>query len=310
MSESPGSPSAGRSSSAESGGSGGSAAANAGGGGTSHNGGTSGGTRAGGGGSAGATLNGGTAGAATGGVSNAGSGAGASGGIAGASVATAGSGAGGSGDMASAGTSSVEAAGAAGTPELACQGSADACGCGCCGGVALTPTCYYPEHGDDLAALVAADKATGVNCDAVGCSIGAHLVCCETPSVDDTATYTMGGYESSYNYLVVSRKTAAGRCTQAVFVEAPDTQPVFLLDISDGAALVNNSTQDGACDDMNGAPQRAAIGGIGSMSHTAPHSCSWDFDFTLFFGNDDGSVDPVRFKATKVALPGLTDGQC
>lgn len=77
-------------------------------------------------------------------------------------------------------TSSAAPSGSAASAS-AKQSSYIACGCGCCGGVTPSKQCLYHEKGDDLAKIIAADRAASKrpSCANVGCSRGTEYVYCD-----------------------------------------------------------------------------------------------------------------------------------
>jgi hypothetical protein len=187
----------------------------------------------------------------------------------------------------------------------------DACGCGCCGAPVLN-RCYYPDLGQSLAVIKAQDHAvrTDPGCAAAGCASGVHYVRCETPDVEAGATYGVIGFSDNKMHLRVNRSTLSGRCS-AMTSEQPGTTPEgYPLELPGQYGLTPGLAQDRPCNGMSTSPVRGAIGALGFMKQSAPHSCAYDFDFTLFFLAGDGTADAARFKAEGVALPGMASGTC
>ncbi len=236
---------------------------------------------------------GGSGGRSTSGAAGSDSGGEAGGGIAGSASA--------SGGMASAGEGS---GGEAGAPVVEC-GTYDACGCGCCGGATPTPTCYYPERGDELASIIAADQAQSVDpgCESAGCSLGARHLCCVTPE-PSAGIYAARAIAGGFDRLTIERRGSGERCAALTLVSpVSGGQLDFPLEAPSGWAL--ERTGESACEDGTLAPPgRPAAGGIGSVSYSTPEPCALDFDFTLFFLSDTGEVEPVRFQGEGVPLTG------
>jgi hypothetical protein len=236
----------------------------------------------------------------------AGSALGGSGGRGGAGAAGAGGSAGGgagNGGSGGAGGTTAGDAGAAGAPDLGCLGEYNVCGCGCCG----EPTdfaCYYPERGDDLAAIVQDDQATRASpsCQGVACKDGVRRVCCETSEVEEDATYTATGWSSDEQYIALVRESSDGRCTRLTIYRAFRDVPSFALELDNTFAF--DSANDGACGENGSIPARDPIGALGFFNTATPGRCYLDFDFTLFFLTEERTVDAVRFKGEDLTLAG------
>jgi hypothetical protein len=210
----------------------------------------------------------------------------------------------------SAGAPTAGEAGAAGAPEPACDGAYDVCGCGCCGGEAMSAGCYYPERGDVLATIKADDQAFAMSprCATEGCSSGVRVLCCET-GVEVPATYALSGFSSDLQYWIVARTTDDERCFGAVFARPRiPGRGAFPFELPDQWNFEYAYVQDGGCDANQSSVRLVAIGGLGFLKHTDP-SCLYvfDFDFTLFFRGEADSVEAVRFKADGVRYPIQSD---
>jgi hypothetical protein len=257
----------------------------------------------------GATGHGGTAGqAGTAGEGTAGERAGASGngGFGGAGgAAGAQSGTGGTDDG---------GAGAAGAPDPGCSDYL-ACGCGCCVGTTPERTeCFYPELGQDLASIVAADTAAKSDpaCAGAGCSRGVRHLCCETPEDPGAATYAVTGYIGGVNRLNIKRTGADGRCTRLALMQPEESMDNLELVLPE--AWGTDYTMDYACVDENSAAadsRRSAIGGLGTLEFTSEAHCTFDVNLTLFFLSESGTVDAVRFAVSGLPVPeGFARGDC
>jgi hypothetical protein len=206
---------------------------------------------------------------------------------------------GGAGETGAAGEPST--AGAGGSSTFACEGSYAACGCGCCGAVTNT-ACYYPEHGDDLAAIKASDQSIAMSpsCAQAGCSTGVQHVCCEAGAVDPQASYGWYFFSDDTGNAHLTR-TEGERCTSLVLPWPTGGSGAVNFDFPDAWPVAGSKTMDGACDSFDESPPRDAIGALGYI-HPTSCSASFDIDFTLFFRSDDGSIDAVRFKADGVTF--------
>jgi len=254
---------------------------------------------AGAGGASGGTVgSGATAGSGVAGAGLAGMGAVTSGGAAGASM-------GGMAGLAAVG-GTADDGGAGGSIELDCQGSYDRCGCGCCS-APTNPGCYYPEHGDDLAAIKSEDQATATSpdCANAGCALGTHLVCCEAAPPDENAVNEITYFSSDTVNTWFIRSTLDQRCTSLLIPTAALTGPISFA-FPEQWPIADASTRDGECDNFGRSPDRSAIGALGTLARNADCYAAFDADFTLFFSTDSGAVDSVRFKGS--FLPGSNGG--
>jgi hypothetical protein len=173
----------------------------------------------------------------------------------------------------------------------------------------MNTACYYPDAGDQLTAIIADDQelAQDPACANSGCSSGVRRVCCEIADEDPSASYEANGWSSDAQYLILSRESAAGRCT-SVTLRLQAGQAEFKLGAGEA---IGPATRDGQCNEPEEPALRPLLGALGFVRSTPPpRSCAYDFDFSLFFLADDGSVEAVRFKADRVSLPGFEGGNC
>ena len=230
------------------------------------------------------------------------------------SESTAGSTVGGAGSTAGASGSDAGGASGAGDPGGAGMSGAPGedcgefveCGCGCCGGSEPSNTlCYYPERGDTLEALRAADEmaAMSPSCPNAGCALGTRRVCCEASTDDGAGTYSASGYSGGLDHLNIFREGPPGHCT-ALELSAPSgTEHPFAIDLPQPWRVM--AAIDGPCG-MDGSPSgtvRPAIGGIGSVMFV-DGQCTLAVDATLFFLTDGGAVEAVRLLAANLPAEG------
>jgi hypothetical protein len=160
----------------------------------------------------------------------------------------------------------------------------------------MSTACYYPERGDDLAAIRAEDQmaAMNPNCATTGCSAGVHLVCCESAE-PEPATYELLGWSQDTAYLGFSRTGEDGRCSSLTIGRRGEDRTGFPIELPERWAIAQ--TSDGRCG-MMGSPVRDVIGALGVVKQTLPGYCGYEIDLTLFFLADNGEVNPVRFQAS------------
>jgi hypothetical protein len=256
---------------------------------------------------AGASVGGRSSAGGSGGAPASGDG-GSSAGAGGSGASSSGAGAGGAGlaGNASGGFSSAGdgSGGEAGGTNDECA-SYDACGCGCCGGLASTPTCYHPDRGEELSSIVAADQAQASDpgCSNAGCSSGTRHVCCAIPE-PTAAAYAASFYIGGINHLTIERRGSDERCALLELV-APNSSPVpYSLEIPDGWFIQGGSASPCGADGRVSSPWLLAFGGIGSVSFSTPEMCAVDFDFTLFFASDSGALEAVRFQGQRLEIGG------
>jgi len=129
--------------------------------------------------------------------------------------------------------------------------------------------------------------------------------------VEQGATYNVVGYWDNKTHLRVNRTTLMDRCTAMTTADPGTPQEAFPLELPGQNSFMPGVVMDGPCDGMpTSSTRRVAIGALGFMKQSAPHSCAYDFDFTLFFLADDGAAEAARFKAEGIALPGLANSTC
>jgi hypothetical protein len=117
------------------------------------------------------------------------------------------------------------------------------------------------------------------------------------------STYKVAGYADSWQHLIISRETPAGRCTKAQFRVVIPREGVLRQLPTDGGA---ERAGDGRCGESDEALRREPIGVLGSVIQPDNVGCVFDFDYTLFFLGDDGLADAVRFKAERVRIAGCS----
>ncbi len=191
----------------------------------------------------------------------------------------------------------------------ACTGDYTACGCGCCGGMQATPSCYYPSLGDAIAAITAQDLATknATNCSFVGCSLGIHYVCCAeiTPESPSSSTYTAEGYSGGLDHVSISKFGAD--CATVDF--ARPVSGAGGLKIAAPTSWGVSSGGFGTCGDAGVMDQ--AKGAVGSLAlHASGSQCLADLHATLFAFVDDGTVKSTRLDVDGVAVEGFPGSLC
>jgi hypothetical protein len=256
-----------------------------------------------------------SAGASTAGVTSASSGTGnsagsavsAGGAVAQAGNATSGGDAPNVGGRAEAGTAAGGGASAGGESSVggaaSCNGSYRACGCGCCVGLTPALTCVYPERGDDLAAIIAADLARRSDlqgCSAVGCSIGEEYVCCESPPPSaEQASYLASRLIGGIDRIVISKMTSD--CSSLTLRQrgpSPPGRPEIPLETPPGWEFDRGTSMPCA----SSATRPLAIGALGTVSlRVLDDACVADVHLALFFSNEAAVVDAERFDVD--ALP-------
>jgi hypothetical protein len=276
---------AGKDGSAALGGSDGGAASGSGGATSSDSGKSSGGERA--------TAGSGAGLAGIGGVgANAGS-AGAESGVAGTPAATGGVATGGSGGDGAAGEGGA-------APDFACRGLT-ACGCGCCADSNPKVTCYYPEYGDDLAAIDEADDLASMSpdCETAGCSAGLHYVCCVTPSEAREGKYT-ASLTVDGRIFIMHEDPNGLYCRLLWLAPSPDGAGDYPnVDLPEGYWL--QQPLEAACDDT--AFAQGSAGALGRITITP--SCTLDFDLSVAFGYKPDGIEIERLVASDLPVDGL-----
>ncbi len=194
-----------------------------------------------------------------------------------------------------------------------CGGEYVACGCGCCGGTGDTavPRCYYPDLGESVASVTAADLQTKADpkCAMAGCSLGMRYVCCPAAvsSPTDSATYQAEGYIGGLNRI---RITKMGN---PICVDLTLTQPgsgatgAFRVDVP--ATWGVQAATRARCTASSPPPQ--AIGASGQVSlRRQGAACVLDVHATTFFLAADGSVQTERLDADGLEIKGASAGMC
>jgi hypothetical protein len=186
---------------------------------------------------------------------------------------------------------------ASGGSAASCSGSYRACGCGCCVGQVSPLTCVYPERGDDLAKLIAADIASKSDlraCSAAGCSVGEDYVCCESPPLSaEQASYLAERLIGGDERIVISKR--ASNCSWFTLRErgpSPPGRKTFAVETPAFWQFDRGATA--TCDAS--VPPPFAIGALGTVSlRELDNLCVADVHLALFFGTDAHTVDAERF---------------
>jgi len=191
-----------------------------------------------------------------------------------------------------------------------CTGDYTACGCGCCGGVQATPTCYYPSLGDTITAITAQDEAakSSTNCNLVGCSLGIHYICCAEPASESppSATYTAEGYSGGLDHVMISK---VGADCAAVSFARPLADGRAALRVTMPSSWGVVSAGFGTCGD--GGVTDQAKGAVGTLALRAAGSqCVADLHATLFAFAADGTVKSTRLDIDGLTVAGLPGSLC
>jgi hypothetical protein len=161
----------------------------------------------------------------------------------------------------------------------------------------------YPERGDDLAAIIAADVARKTDlqgCSAAGCSIGVDYVCCESPTPSaEQATYTTSRVIGGIDRIVISKMTSD--CSSLTLRErAPSAPGTTNFPIKEPARWEFERGTRLAC--ASSAARPPPIGALGTVSlRVLDGACVVDVHVALFFSDDAHAVEAERFDAD--ALP-------
>jgi hypothetical protein len=191
-----------------------------------------------------------------------------------------------------------------------CTGEYDACGCGCCGGVAQGTACYYPTLGETIADIRAKDDASKSpgTCNLSGCSSGVRYLCCmpAAPEPASSATYTADWYLGDLDHLGFFKD--GSDCALVSFVrpmKAPPDSP-FRIDVPPNWGTVTGST---GCGDAG--PFAPAKGALGSLVLRASGTqCTADLHVTLFTVTDTREVKATRLDVDNLVIPNIGAGMC
>lgn len=189
--------------------------------------------------------------------------------------------------------------------EASCDGTFRACGCGCCGiaSPAPTTTCVYPDLGQSLSQIIAADLARRqdtVGCAAAGCSSGIDYVCCEAPApMPEQATYDTAVVIGDIGRLRVNKMAA--NCTTLTLQQVYPANPGptgFSLETPVGWGIEQATSLP--CSSSMTKPR--AIGAVGKLSlRLLGNACVLDAHLALFFGDSTTGIEAERLDVD--ALP-------
>ena len=191
----------------------------------------------------------------------------------------------------------------------ACEGQYLACGCGCCGsGVDSPVRCYYPDLGETLATVRAADEAAraSTNCALVGCSLGVLYTCCAGQAAEPggSATYSAETYIGGYNRIWVTQSRSDGQCITLGLVQPGDSGPEgYRIELPDAWGVLGLTVS--TCEVR---PEtESGIGGYGKVEFVSSQGrCLLRIHATLFYAAADGTL-AVRFDSDDIQL---RDGSC
>jgi hypothetical protein len=189
-------------------------------------------------------------------------------------------------------------------PAVECDGSYRECGCGCC--VTDPPpqpsysSCYYPDLGETIEAIKAADEAAAMSpsCANAGCANGLERVCCIAPVEAGPAVYEAMGYSGALDNMSITRTDPDDHCTRVQIALPSGMSPDFPLE------LPTNWGLELAADCGGRTGMHRTIGAIGSLVFTSSDPCTASFDFTVFLSSETGEVEAVRF-LSETEVPGL-----
>jgi len=195
---------------------------------------------------------------------------------------------------------------------LGCAGEYNACGCGCCGGIPHTTSCYYPSLGDTVADIAERDRASKASqdCSLAGCSRGTRYVCCEPASPEPAAgtSYSADLYIGGYNRLTINK--TGTHCAGLLFLQPglqPDEAGQWRIDTPDH--WVATSANSGSCEDAGA--REYAIAALGSMVFRASGvGCVVDLHATLYFAQATGPVTTVRMDVDGLLVPMMSAREC
>jgi len=181
----------------------------------------------------------------------------------------------------------------------------DVCGCGCCGGVAETRTCYYPSRGETRDAIPNPIPAPQ-ECALVGCTEGWRHICCADPG-PDLSLPTICGIDTSIEDLprfTITRRDGP-TCTT---LELGGTAAI--LPITGPPGRTNANAWRAPCDGSGA--RVSAIGGLGKVtpgtSGTLLPFPRYDVHVVLFFDAGSGVADAVHIDHDEVAIAAACTG--
>jgi hypothetical protein len=222
---------------------------------------------------------------------------------------------GGDGSVATAGApADAGAGGEAGSAPAGECGEYVACGCGCCTtDPPPTTTCFYPERGETLAGVIAADEAAAMSSSCAHlCTSGVRRVCCESdPLVSAAGTYELGVYSADFDRVALDLTTPDDRCTHFEILRGVPGLDGYAYDLPSG--WVPAIAIDSACADRWSqlpGKQRGSIGGTGWVLFSQADGCTFSLDVTVFFPSATGGVDAVRLKAENLPVTEFDSARC
>ena len=191
-----------------------------------------------------------------------------------------------------------------------CSGSYMACGCGCCGGTAAVPTCYYPGAGDSLSTIMANDQTAShsSSCATVGCSQGQQYLCCTAAAQESSiaAQYSATYMVSDLQDRITLTKTGTnGTCaTFSIGTPVPAGSTTKFPVTTPSQWNVSGYPAGGTCSD--GGTGNRAIGALGSVTLVPSGStCTLTAHMTLFFAVDASSpVTTIRIDTDALPIAG------
>lgn len=119
-------------------------------------------------------------------------------------------------------------------------------------------------------------------------------MCCESAAPNDSALNEVNCFSDDDTHTWFARSTP-NRCTDLIIPTSALTGAVSFA-FPEQWPIAGATTQDGACDNFDRAPERTAIGALGTLARNPDCSAMFDADFTLFFAGNAGTVEGVRFK--------------
>jgi hypothetical protein len=193
--------------------------------------------------------------------------------------------------------------------QASCDGSYIECGCGCCITQAASTSCFYPDRGESLEAIIAADAArsSSPTCASADCSAGVLRVCCAAlpPEVDEKATYSASVYIGGVNRLRITKMTST--CTWLSLQQPASASTPSPLELPSGWELDQATRHPCAA---SSTPPRA-IGALGSLAlRVSGDECVLDAHLTLFFTDSNNGVVRERLDVDGLPVDGLSLHAC